>query len=224
MQVRRASSTTSCGLNDLDHDETNIFMDQQAFIDHFQERGYDNGIILLQGSVAELTDDECTSRHPVKDVRGFFAHKAEHLCAYRERQRPVIEREKASWRHPEIDVFAELRRRVEPLLRESTFLAGLVGGPVLLELVGDDSEPAETLLIDFDARQVRRYAHEAVCYQFTTKRTLVEHLHTAEVDWVNSLLLSCNVLTCQMHGWQFDLATGRCLTSPDHEIRAQRAN
>jgi UDP-MurNAc hydroxylase len=33
-----------------------------------------------------------------------------------------------------------------------------------------------------------------------------------------------NVLTCQMHGWQFDLATGRCLTSPDHEIRAQRAN
>jgi UDP-MurNAc hydroxylase len=281
-------------LNDLDHDETNIFMDQQAFIDHFQERGYDNGIILLPGSVAELTDDECTLRHPVKDVRCFFAHKAEHLCAYRERQRPVIEAEKASWRHSEIDVFAELRRRVEPLLRESTFLADRVGGPVLFELVGDDGEPAETLLIDFDARQVRRYAHEAVCYEFTTKRTLVEHLlHTAEVDWVNSLLLSCrcsarrhgpyseavfvflkclsaermqyaegwyadqtpdvddvpldgwmvqrrcphlkadlsrfavidgNVLTCQMHGWQFDLATGRCLTSPDHEIRAQRAN
>jgi UDP-MurNAc hydroxylase len=33
-----------------------------------------------------------------------------------------------------------------------------------------------------------------------------------------------NVLTCQMHGWQFDLDAGRCLTSADHEIRAQHAN
>jgi UDP-MurNAc hydroxylase len=33
-----------------------------------------------------------------------------------------------------------------------------------------------------------------------------------------------NVLTCLMHGWQFDLDTGRCLTSADLEIRAQRAD
>jgi UDP-MurNAc hydroxylase len=230
----------------------------------------------------------------VSDVRCFFAHKAEHLRAYRDRQRPVIEAEKASWRHPEIDVFDELRKRIEPLLSESTFLATRVGGPVLLKLVGgDDGESIEPLLIDFSARQVRRYADEEVRYQFTTKRALVEHLlYTGEVDWVNSLLLSCrcsarrqgpyneavftflkclsterlqyaegwyaeqspdvddipldgwvvqrrcphlkadlsrfavidgNVLTCQMHGWQFDLDTGRCLTSADHAIRAQRA-
>lgn len=280
-------------LNDLDDDEANIFMDQQAFIDHYEERGYDNGTILLPGSVAELTSDECTVRHPVNDVRCLFAHKTEYLHAYGERQRPVLEGAKASWRHPEIDVYGELRRRVEPLLRESTFLADRVGGPVLLELVGHDGELTESLLIDFDARQLRRYADEVVHYQFTTKRTLVEHLlYTAEVDWVNSLLLSCrcsakrygpyneavfvflkclsaerlqyaegwyaeqapdvdevaldgwvvqrrcphlkadlrrfaviddNVLTCQMHGWQFDLDTGRCLTSADHEIRARRA-
>ena len=29
-----------------------------------------------------------------------------------------------------------------------------------------------------------------------------------------------DVLTCQMHGWRFDLPTGRCLTSAGHEIRA----
>ena len=29
-----------------------------------------------------------------------------------------------------------------------------------------------------------------------------------------------NVLTCQLHGWKFDLASGRCLTSVGHEIRA----
>ena len=123
-------------LNDLGDDEGNIFMDQQAFIDDYRERGHDNGVILLPGSVAEITGDECTVRHPVSDVRRFFAHKAEHLHAYRERQRPVIEAAKASWRHPEIDVFDELRRRVEPLLTESTFLADRVGGPVLLELDG----------------------------------------------------------------------------------------
>jgi UDP-MurNAc hydroxylase len=30
------------------------------------------------------------------------------------------------------------------------------------------------------------------------------------------------VLTCSMHGWQFDLETGRCLTSEDYAIRAVR--
>jgi UDP-MurNAc hydroxylase len=251
-------------------------------------------MILLPGSVAELTGDDCTLTHPVSDVQSFFAHKVEHLRAYRERQRPVIEAEKASWRHPEIDVLSQLRRRVEPLLSQSTFLADRVGGPVLLELVGEDGDTTESLVIDFGARQVRQYADEAVRYQFRTGRTLVEHLlHTGETDWINSLMLSCrcsakrhgpyneavfvflkclspermqyaeswyadqapdaddvpidgwvvqrrcphlnadlsrfavidgNVLTCQMHGWQFDLATGRCLTSADLEIRAQRAD
>ena len=32
-----------------------------------------------------------------------------------------------------------------------------------------------------------------------------------------------DVLTCNLHGWQFDLASGRCLTSRGHEIRARRA-
>jgi UDP-MurNAc hydroxylase len=26
------------------------------------------------------------------------------------------------------------------------------------------------------------------------------------------------VLTCQMHGWQFDLESGRCLTSDDRKL------
>ncbi len=28
------------------------------------------------------------------------------------------------------------------------------------------------------------------------------------------------VLTCTMHGWQFELATGRCLTSDDRRLHA----
>ena len=31
------------------------------------------------------------------------------------------------------------------------------------------------------------------------------------------------VLTCALHGWMFDLSTGRCLTSEGHDIRATRS-
>jgi UDP-MurNAc hydroxylase len=31
-------------------------------------------------------------------------------------------------------------------------------------------------------------------------------------------------LTCQLHGWKFDLDSGRCLTSVGHRIRARRAD
>ncbi|MEU8007772.1 Rieske 2Fe-2S domain-containing protein, partial [Catellatospora sp. NPDC049111] len=30
-------------------------------------------------------------------------------------------------------------------------------------------------------------------------------------------------LTCQLHGWKWNLATGRCLTSVGHEIRSEKA-
>jgi UDP-MurNAc hydroxylase len=32
-----------------------------------------------------------------------------------------------------------------------------------------------------------------------------------------------NTLTCQLHGWRWDLASGRCLTSVGHEIRSKKA-
>jgi len=31
-----------------------------------------------------------------------------------------------------------------------------------------------------------------------------------------------NVLTCNLHGWRFDLESGRCLTAAGHEVRASR--
>ena len=33
-----------------------------------------------------------------------------------------------------------------------------------------------------------------------------------------------DTLTCQLHGWKFDLPSGRCLTSVGHKIRAHRAD
>jgi UDP-MurNAc hydroxylase len=31
-------------------------------------------------------------------------------------------------------------------------------------------------------------------------------------------------LTCQMHGWSWDLPSGRCRTSAGHELRSRRAD
>ncbi|GIG86569.1 Rieske 2Fe-2S domain-containing protein [Plantactinospora endophytica] len=282
--------------NDIHGDEGNIFPDQQVFLDHYNGLGYDNGVILLPGSVSEIGTESVHTTHPVPDVREFFDRKEEHLRAYQERARPVIEAAKASWRHPEIDVLAGMKRRIEPLLDESIYLAKGVGGPVRFDLVGYDGESVESILVDFPGKEVRPYADEKVRYRFRTERALVEHLlHIEEVDWVNSLFLSCrfsaarigqynefvyaffkclseerlqyaegwydeherstdaeditigdwvvqrrcphlkadltrfgivedNQLTCQLHGWRFDLASGRCLTSVGHSIRAHRAD
>jgi UDP-MurNAc hydroxylase len=285
--------------NDIFGDEGNIFPDQQWFSDRYRELGRDNEVILLPGTVATVSVDDCRATHPVPDVGEFFAAKPIYLAEMRARKQPIIEAEKASWRHPEIDVLAELKRRIEPLLEESVYLANGVGGPVRFDLVGDDGaggESIESIVVDFLGKQVRRYTDERVRYRFRTERVLIEHLiHIDEGDWVNSLFLSCRfsaarigqynefiyaffkclseerlqyaegwydehlrhtdseditlgdwrvqrrcphlkadltrfgkiddgVLTCQLHGWKFDLASGRCLTSAGHEIRARTAD
>jgi Predicted Zn-dependent hydrolases of the beta-lactamase fold len=311
--------------NDLADDEGNIFPDQQKFIDYYESLGRRNGVILLPGTVATVTTTGCEVTQPVPDVRAFFANKESYLRDFQRRARPVIEAQRRSWQHPEIDVLAELRRRVEPLMAASEHIAEGIGVPVRLDLTDDADVVVESILFDFPNRVIRRADEpppsssderatepaaadgqperpaadrprrlEKVRYRFRTRRSLVEHLlHTGEVDWVNSLFLSCrfraarigqyneyvysffkclseerlnyaeawyaeqaraideetvdidgwrvqrhcphlkanlarfarvdgDVLTCQMHGWKFDLPTGRCLTSAGHSIRATR--
>jgi UDP-MurNAc hydroxylase len=79
-------------------------------------------VVLLPGSVATLTEETCTTSHPVADLDEFFANKPQYLQEYAQRQRPVIESLKLTWRHPEIDVLAGMKRRIEPLLDESIYL------------------------------------------------------------------------------------------------------
>ncbi|PZM95084.1 MAG: (2Fe-2S)-binding protein [Actinobacteria bacterium] len=282
--------------NDIHGDEGNIFPDQRDFLREYAKVGGTNGVVLLPGSVAELTaDGGITTQHPM-DIDEFFDNKEQHLREYQARQRPVIEAAKKSWRHPEINVLQEMKRRIEPLLEESVYMAKGIGGPVRFDLVGYDGESVESIVVDFANKEVRPYADEKVRYRFRTERALIEHLlYTGEVDWVNSLFLSCrfsaarigqynefvysffkclseerlqyaegwyeeherasdaeditigdwvvqrrcphlkadlsrfgvvdgNELTCQLHGWRFDLSTGRCLTSVGHKIRARRAS
>jgi UDP-MurNAc hydroxylase len=278
--------------NDIFGDEGNIFPDQWVFQQEYAKHGGTNSTVLLPGSVMTVTVDAVSTVHPT-DVEEFFAHKREHLEEMRARKRPIIEAAKASWRHPQVDVLKEMQRRIEPLLDESVYLAKGVGGPVRFDLVGYDGTSVESIVVDFPGKQVRTYADEKVRYRFRTERALVEHLlFIEEVDWVNSLFLSCRftatrigqynefvysffkclseerlqyaegwfaeqkpdaediklgdwimqrrcphlkadltrfgivdgkTLTCQLHGWKFDLPSGRCLTSVGHELRSRPA-
>jgi UDP-MurNAc hydroxylase len=279
--------------NDIFGDEGNIFPDQGVFLDEYAKVGGSNAVVLLPGSVAELSTESIATTHPA-DPREFFADKLTHLQQMRVRKAPLIAAEKASWRHPEIDVLGELKKRIEPLLEESIYLANGVGGPVRFDLLSYERDAVESIVIDFPGKQVRPYAEEKVRYRFKTGRELIEHLiYLGEGDWVNSLFLSCrfsaarigqynefvyaffkclteerlqyaegwydehehtvdaedthlgdwtvqrrcphlkadlsrfgiidgNVLTCQLHGWKFDLPTGRCLTSAGHHLRASK--
>lgn len=281
--------------NDIFGDEGNIFPDQSVFMTEYAKVGGTNAVVLLPGSASELTTESIETTHPT-DVDEFFANKKAHLEEMRERKAPIIAAEKASWRHPEIDVLGELKKRIEPLLEESIYLAKGVGGPVRFDLVSYDGDAIESIVVDFPGKQVRSYADEKVRYRFRTQRELVEHLiFIDEGDWVNSLFLSCrftaarigqynefvyaffkclseerlqyaegwydeheksveaedtqfgdwtvqrrcphlkadlsrfgivegNVLTCQLHGWKFDLPSGRCLTSVGHKIRAEKTD
>jgi UDP-MurNAc hydroxylase len=175
-------------LNDIHGDESNIFPDQTVYLDWLAERGHDEARLLLPGTVADLRDGSVA--HPV-DPATIFADKTAYLRAYQERQRPVIEAARAGWAHPEIDVAAELKAWIEPLLAEADYMAaGIAGG---VRLVGADPVRGDVdLIIDFVTREVRPYNGEKVRYVWRTGRALLEQqVVDHQVDWSNSLFLSC---------------------------------
>jgi UDP-MurNAc hydroxylase len=171
--------------------------------------------------------------------------------------------------------------------------AGVNGG---IRFIAEDPVRGDVdLILDFTASEVRPYADEKVRYRFRTRRDLVEKLIVDhDIDWVNSLFLSCRfsalrigpynefiytffkclseerlnfaegwfvekdqadagemvhlgdwkvqrrcphlkadltrfgeiqdgVLTCQMHGWKWRLADGKCLSSAGHPLRCEPA-
>lgn len=289
-------------LNDIHGDEGNIFPDQQVFVDFMAEQGYDNGVILLPGTVAEVGPDKSLKvEQPVPDVREFFTieSKTRHLEDYRDRTRAAREAERASWSHPELDVLTVLKERVEPIMAQADQMCAGIGGPVLFDLTGPTPEAGptppvvESIVFDFVDRTVRRpQPADKPRYKFTTERRLIEHLlFVNEEDWVNHLFLSARftakrigqynefvytffkgltdervnyiegwyaeqqpdaedlelggwtmqrrcphlkadlarfgqvedgTLQCMLHGWKWDLASGKCLTSAGHEIRAEK--
>ena len=69
-------------------------------------------------------------------------------------------------------------------------------------------------MVDFPGKEVRPYADEKVRYRFRTERSLVEHLlFIGEVDWVNSLFLSCRFSAARIGQYnEFVYAFFKCLS------------
>jgi UDP-MurNAc hydroxylase len=273
-------------LNDLGNADWNTFPDQAVVLDHLRDQGVHNGLLTVPGSTMNVTGGTCTVAHPAPEAEILrpFRDKTRYLQEYAHRERPRIMAERADWPIERMDVLFELRSWFEPLMASADYIAMGIGSPVLITM------GTESVVIDFPAREVRRYAGEKCRYAFSIDRPILQKLiRDREVDWVNSLFLSMRfkasrigpfnefvyafftclsnerveyadrwyatddaagddfqigqwrvpvrcphrkadlsrfgeldgeILTCQMHGWQFNLATGRCLTSAAHKINA----
>jgi UDP-MurNAc hydroxylase len=181
------------GFNDIFGDESNIFPDQQVYLDWLAEKGHPEGRLLLPGSVADLVEPDCPVRHPIPDdeVAKLFTHKESYLREYQARRMPEVEAAKVTWAHPELDILAELTQWFTPLLQEADHMAaGIEGG---VRFTAEDAERGDVdILLDFVTREVRSYDGEKVRYRFRTRRAYLEKLIADhEIDWVNSLFLSC---------------------------------
>jgi UDP-MurNAc hydroxylase len=281
-------------LNDIFGDDSNTFPDQPVFLSWLAERGHPEGRLLLPGSTADLAAEGSPVSHAV-DPESIFASretKARYLEAMRGRRLPQVDAERPLWAHPEIDIVASLAAWFNPLLEQADRIAEGIGG--CLHFTAEDADRGDVdFVIDFAAREVRVFGGERARYRFRTQRSYLEQvIHAHEVDWVNSLFLSCrfsayrvgpyneniyvffkclsderlnyaeawlaesdaaaaaeeiqldgwqvqrrcahmkadlsrfgrvdgDILTCQMHGWQWDLRNGRCLTSAGHEVRSR---
>lgn len=275
-------------LNGHGIDGESIFTDQVEFLDELRAaRPQVSAHLLLPGTVVEFDGAQCTlahERHTDIEIRHIFGEKAAYLREMQRRKQPELAAERASRTAVPADLLDQLKAWWEPLLKRAGNLCEGVGGPVRLD-AGDLS-----IVVDFPAREVRHYAGESCRYRLSTTADLVAtNVARREVDWSNSLFLSCRftarrvgqyneyvytffkclseeridyvenwydernddgqdieldgwrmqrrcphlradlgkfgsvengVLTCALHGWRFDLATGRCLTSGGHEIRA----
>jgi len=269
------------GLNDLGDDPANVFPDQTLYLEYMRDQGADNGRLMIPGSVATLDPRRLEIEHP-SDPASIFGDKRAYLERFRERMRPRIEAEKASWPRGQVDVLAELREWFEPVLDLADRTAAAINGRVLLDL------GAPQVVLDFWTRRVYAWEGGECEYRFWVDPALVEQLITDhDEDWVNRLFLSCRfeaerhgsyneylysffkclsaerieyaegcyseqlpereffecagyrvqrrcphlkadlqrfgvvedgILTCTLHGWQFELATGRCLTSDDRRL------
>jgi UDP-MurNAc hydroxylase len=287
------------GFNDIVDDESNIFPDQVVYLDWLRERGHDEGRLLLPGSVAALDEPDCPVTHPYDPATIYASNatKTAYLRHIQARRMPEVEAMKAGWAHPDIDVLAAITEWFTPLLAEADHIAAGIDGGV--RFTAEDAERGDVdILLDFVTREVRGYAGEKVRYRFRTRRAYLEQLIADhQIDWVNSLFLSCRfsaarvgpynefiyvffkclseerlnyaegwfaeqneveanetvvlrdpderrdwdvqrrcphlkadlsrfgevadgVLTCQMHGWKWRLADGKCLTSVGHDLRA----
>lgn len=175
-------------------------------------RGRGNGVLLLPGSVCDFDVEGAPVEHPYDPATVFGANKEPYLRTYQERKKAALEAEKASWAHPEIELLPALKEWIEPLIKQADTIAAGINGPVRFTALSPERGDVD-VLFDFVGREVRAYDGERVRYRFTAPRELLEHLVAIhEIDWVNSLFLSCRFTAHRVGPYnEFVYAFFKCL-------------
>jgi UDP-MurNAc hydroxylase len=101
--------------------------------------------------------------------------------------------------------------------------------------VGHRPDPAnfnEFVMTFFKALSPERIAYVERCYLERRKRTdefferdgwrIERYCPHRQADLTKFGEINDGVLTCSLHHWQFELATGRCLTSEDRHLRCEK--
>ncbi|HEY3714215.1 MAG TPA: Rieske 2Fe-2S domain-containing protein [Jatrophihabitantaceae bacterium] len=201
------------GFNDIFGDESNIFPDQSVYLAWLQDQGHDEARLLLPGSIAVPTEPHCPVTHAIDPASVFGENKTAYLRDMQARRMPEVEIAKKSWAHPEVDVLASIKEWFTPLLEEAAHMAeGIDGG---VRFTAEDADRGDIdFLLDFVTREVREYAGEKVRYRFRTRRAYLEKLVAEhEIDWVNSLFLSCRFSAQRVGPYnEFIYAFFKCLS------------
>jgi UDP-MurNAc hydroxylase len=181
------------GFNDVFDDESNIFPDQTVYLRWLAQQGHEEGRLLLPGSCAHPDQPECPVDHSYNPTTVFGSNetKIAYLRHMQRRRIHEVDVLRTTWAHPEIDIVSSLATWFKPLLEQADLMAAGINGGIRFTAEDADRGDIE-VLIDFVKREVRQYAGERTRYRFRTRRAYLEHLiDEHEIDWVNSLFLSC---------------------------------
>ena len=154
--------------------------------------------------------------HPVDDVEEFFANKERAPArSTRERQRPVIEAAKASWRHPEIDVLGG----DEAADRAAAGGVDLPGqgrrrpGPLRPGRLRRRERSSRSWWTSRASRSGRTPTRRCATASGPSGRWSSTCCFIDEVDWVNSLFLSCRFSAARIGQYnEFVYAFFKCLS------------
>jgi UDP-MurNAc hydroxylase len=181
-------------LNDLGHDDGNVFPDQRRFLDYMRRYGHTQGELVVPGSMAEITHRGVRITHSTSTERIdelFSAHgKRRYLAEYWERKRPEMECREVSLPRQRVDVARTLASWWEPLLVEADVLCAGVNGRLGIDF--DDG--LDGVVVDFRERRVRPWTRDGeptVEHHFRFPRPLVEDcVARHRENWSTDLLLS----------------------------------
>ena len=187
-------------------------------------KGHDEGRLLLPGTVADARPSPAARSAPPVRSRRRSTSTGTKTAYLREMQA----RRHARGRGGQGDLGAPRDRHPRRTARSGSprcWTRPTTSRPASTAACGSPartpSAATSTSLIDFVAREVRAYAGEKVRYRFRTRRAYVEQLIAEhEIDWVNSLFLSCRFSAHRIGPYnEFVYVFFKCLSEERLQLR-----